>query len=184
MINSISKILVMAAGVTYAAIVPLSASAQSTGSAPTDPQIVGVVNAADQIDIDHGTLALSKSKNKEVRDFAQQMVTDHSALQKSVSELGAKLNVTPENSGTSRALKAQAEQTTEKLNGLNGKAFDRAYIDNEVAYHQAVINAVSSTLIPNAKNAELKSALQNAGPLFQGHLEHAQRLQADLEGKK
>jgi putative membrane protein len=172
------------AGLAYAAIAPLSARAQSAGSGPTDPQIVGIVVAANQIDIDHAKLALSKSKNKEVRDFAQQMVTDHSALQKSVSDLGAKLSVTPADSETSRALKSQAEQTTQTLNGLSGKAFDRAYIDNEVTYHQAVISAVSSTLIPNAHNAELKSALQSAAPLFQGHLEHAQKVQADLQGKK
>src|SRR5207237_1024839 len=113
-------------------------------------------------------IALSKSKNKEVRDFAQQMVTDHSALQKSVSDLGAKLNVTPADSDTSKSLKSQAEQTTEKLKALNGKAFDKAYIDNEVSYHQAVINATSSVLIPNTQKPELKSALQGAAPLFQG----------------
>jgi putative membrane protein len=120
-----------------------------------------------------------------VKDFAQQMVTDHSALQKSVSDLGAKLSVTPEDSDTSKSLKSQAADTNKKLTSLKGKAFDKAYIDNEVAYHKQVIDATSSTLIPNAQNAELKSALQGAAPLFQGHLEHAQKVQADLEsGKK
>ncbi|HZS54114.1 MAG TPA: DUF4142 domain-containing protein [Bryobacteraceae bacterium] len=159
---------------------PLIAHAQ----APTDPQIVGIVVTANQIDIDHGKLALSKSQNKEVRDFAQQMITDHSALQKSVANLGAKLNVKPADSDTSNSLKSQAEQTTAKLKALNGKAFDKAYVDNEVAYHQAVINAASTVLIPNAQNAEIKGALQNAAPLFQGHLQHAQMVQANLEGNK
>jgi len=158
--------------------------AQTAGAAPTDPQIVGIVVTANQIDIDHAKLASSKSRNKEVRDFAQQMVTDHEALQKSVSDLGAKLNVTPADSDTRNSLKSQAQQTTEKLSALNGRAFDKAYIDNEVSYHQAVINAVSSVLIPNAQNAQLKGALQSAAPLFQGHLEHAQRVQADLGNKK
>jgi putative membrane protein len=179
-----SKIIIVGAALGCAASFPLIAQNQAGGAAPTDPQIVGIVVAANQIDIDAGNIALSKSKNKEVRDFAQQMVTDHTALQKSVSDLGAKLNVTPADSDTNRSLKAQAEQTTEKLKALNGKAFDKAYIDNEVTYHQAVINAVSSVLIPNAQNAELKSALQGAAPLFQGHLEHAQRVQADLGGNK
>jgi putative membrane protein len=183
MMFSIGKTAAIGAVAGYALAIPAIMSAQNA-AAPTDPQIVGIVVTANQIDIDHAKLALSKSKNKEVRDFAQQMITDHSALQKSVSDLGAKLNVTPADSDTSNSLKSQAEQTTEKLNGLNGRAFDKAYIDNEVAYHQAVINAASSVLIPNAQNAELKSALQNAAPLFQGHLEHAQRVQADLEGKK
>jgi len=179
-----SKLVGIAATLACVAAFPFIAQCQRDGAAPTDPQIVGIVVTANQIDIDHAKLALSKSKNKEVRDFAQQMITDHSALQKSVSALGAKLNVTPADSDTRNSLQTQSEQTTEKLKALNGRAFDKAYTDNEVNYHQAVISAVSSVLIPNAQNAELKGALQSAAPLFQGHLEHAQRVQADLEGKK
>lgn len=176
----ISKVVALAVAIACAAAFHPIAQAQ----APSDPQIVGIVVAANQIDIDYGKLALSKSKNKEVREFAQQMVTDHSAVQKSVFDLGAKLKVTPADSGTSSALKSQSQETTAKLKALKGKAFDKAYLDNEVAYHTAVIGAVSSTLIPSAQNAELKSALQGAAPLFQGHLEHAKKVQADVEGAK
>jgi putative membrane protein len=178
-----SKIAVIGAALGCIAALPFIVQAQA-GGGPTDPQIVGIVVTANKIDIDYAKLALSRSKNREVRGFAQQMVTDHSALQKSVGDLGAKLNVTPEDSDTSKSLKSQSEQTTEKLKELCGAAFDKAYIDNEVGYHQAVINAVSSVLIPNAQNAELKSALEGAAPLFQGHLQHAQRVQAGLENKK
>jgi putative membrane protein len=163
------------------AIVSLNTPAQAQAVAPTDPQIVGIVVAANQIDIDYAKLALTKSKNKEIRGFAQQMVADHSALQKSVFDLGAKLKVTPEESDTSKSLKAQAEDTTKKLKTLKGKAFDKAYIDNEIAYHQAVIDAVNKVLIPNAQNAELKSALTGAVPLFEGHLEHGKKVQASLK---
>ncbi len=182
--NSVPKTAVaFAATIVFAATFHPSAQAQAAG-APTDPQIVGIVVAANQIDIDHAKLAMSKSKNQEVKDFAQQMVTDHSAVQKSVFDLGAKLKVTPEDSDTSKSLKSQAQETDNKLRSLKGKAFDKAYIDDEIAYHKQVIDAVSSKLIPNAQNAELKSALQGAAPLFQGHLEHAQKVQADLEGGK
>lgn len=184
MVLQTKKVLTATAVLACAAVLSWTAEAQTAGAAPTDAQIVGIVVTANQIDIDHAKLALSKSKNKKVRDFAQQMITDHEALQKSVADLGAKLNVTPADSDTSKSLKQQANQTAEKLNGLNGRAFDKAYIDNEVIYHEAVINAVSSVLIPNAQNAELKGALQSAAPLFQGHLEHSKRVQADLEGKK
>jgi Predicted outer membrane protein len=160
------------------------AQAQGEGAAPSDPQIVGIVVAANNIDIDYGKLALKKSKNKDVKAFAQQMVTDHSALQKAVSDLGAKLNVTPEDSDTSKSLKSQSDEELEKLKSLKGKAFNKAYIDNEVAYHKVVINANDNVLIPNAKNADLKSALEGAKPLFQGHLEHAEKVQSELEGNK
>jgi putative membrane protein len=154
-----------------------SAAAQTT---PTDPQIVGIVIAANQIDIDYAKLALSKTHDSQVRDFAQQMVTDHSALQKSVFDLGAKLHVTPADSSTGASLKKQAADTMAHLKTLNGAAFDKAYIDNEVGYHKAVINEVSTVLIPDAQNAELKSALTGAAPLFQGHLEHAEHLQSSM----
>lgn len=172
--NAFTKTLMMLA----AASVTLPALAQAP---PTDPQIVGIVVAANQIDIDYGHLALSTSHNKQVREFAQQMVTDHSAVQKSVFDLGAKLHVTPADSDTSAALKKQAVETTAHLKTLKGAAFDKAYIDNEVAYHKAVIDAVSKVLIPNAQNAELKSALTGAAPLFQGHLEHAEHVQTDFQ---
>ena len=154
-----------------------TATAQST---PTDPQIVGIVVTANQIDIDTAKLALEKTHNPQVRDFAQQMVTDHSALQKSVADLGAKLHVTPADSDTSASLKKQAAETEAHLKTLNGAAFDKAYIDREVDYHKAVINEVSTVLIPDAQNADLKGALTGAAPLFQGHLEHAEHLQSTV----
>lgn len=175
-----TAILAMATVVFAMALHPAKANAQGAG--PSDPQIVGIVVAADNIDIDYAKLAISKTKDKQVRDFAQQMMTDHSSVQKSVNELAAKLNVSPEDSETSNSLKSQAQQMTQKLQGLRGKAFDRAYIDNEVAYHQAVINATKTVLIPSAQNAQLKSALQGAEPLFEGHLQHAERVQSAIEG--
>jgi putative membrane protein len=172
------KIMMAALAVMVGIAVP---HGTAQGAAPTDAQIVGIVVAANQIDIDTGKLTLSKSQSEQVRAFAQQMITDHSALQKSVFDLGAKLNVTPAESDTSRSLKTQAEQTTQKLNGLSGRDFDKAYIDNEITYHKAVIDATKSVLIPNARNPQLKSALKGAVPLFQGHLEHAEKAQSALQ---
>jgi putative membrane protein len=177
-VKNVAALAVVAVGMTLFSSV---AQAQSA-PAPTDPQIVGIVIAANQIDINHGKLALKKAKDAQVHDFAQQMITDHTAVLKSVNDLGAKLKVTPEESATAKSLRSQAAETTKKLNGLKGKAFDKAYIDSEVAYHQAVIDAVSKVLIPNAKNAELKKALEDTAPAFQGHLEHAEKIQSALGG--
>jgi putative membrane protein len=155
------------------------------GGAPTDPQIVGAVEAANQIDINYAKLAMSKAKDKQVKDFAQQMITDHSAVQKSMRDLAAKLNMFPVDSQTSNSLKKEAQETMLKLHRLKGKEFDKAYIDSEVAFHQRVINATKTVLIPNAQNDELKKALQGAEPLFEGHLQHAQRVQSAIEsGRK
>jgi putative membrane protein len=153
-------------------------------AAVTDPQIAAIVVAANTVDIEAGKLAQSKTKNQKVRQFADTMVTDHTAVNKAAVELVTRLGVTPEESETSRGLTASGEQTRARLNGLSGKEFDREYINNEVAYHRLVIDAVDKTLIPNAQNAELKATLVSVRPALVAHLKHAEQLQASLGGKK
>jgi putative membrane protein len=109
------------------------------------------------------------------------MVRDHTAVNGKATALAKKLGVTPEESDTSKSLKADGDKTLAKLKGLSGAEFDKAYVDNEVAYHEAVIGVVTKTLIPNTKNAELKSLLESAGPIFTSHLEHAKHLQKSLD---
>jgi putative membrane protein len=105
------------------------------------------------------------------------MVTDHTAVNKSAIDLVTKLKVSPEESETSRALKAGGDKNIAALRALSGKAFDKAYIDHEVTYHEQVIAALDTVLIPNAKNAELKALLVKVRPAFVAHLDHAKHLQ-------
>ena len=153
-------------------------SAQPAG--PTDPQIAAIVVTANQVDIDAGQLAKSKSTSKDVQAFAERMIVDHSGVNKSATELVTRLKVTPEPNPTSQSLQKGGDENLATLRKLSGAAFDRAYIDHEVAYHQAVLDAVDHTLIPNAKNAELKALLVKVRPAFVAHLEHAKTLQAAL----
>ena len=145
-----------------------------------DAQIASIVVTANQVDIDAGKLAASQSTNSEVKNFGQQMVEAHTGVNKSATELVTKLKVTPQDNPTSQQLKTGGDENVSKLKGLKGAAFDRAYIDHEVAYHQAVLDAVDKTLIPNAKNGELKALLVKVRPAFVAHLEHAKHLQATL----
>lgn len=165
-----------------AASLILGALAHSAGqdALPTDPQIVAIVATANQVDIDAGKLAASKASAKEVKDFAQLMVTDHTGVNKTAKDLAAKLNVTPESNPTSKSLQQGGDQNVAALKKLDGAAFDRAYVDHEVAYHQAVLDAVDQSLIPGAKNAELKALLVKVRPAFVAHLEHAKQLQSSL----
>lgn len=158
--------------------IAIGVRATTPQAGPTDAQIVGIVLAADDIDVEYGKIALAISTDKATRDFAQLMVTDHTAVQKSVMDLAAKLKVKAESSPTSEGLKQGSVAIVAKLKSLKGKEFDKFYIDNEVSYHKSVTDAVDAVLIPNAKNAELKAALQGAQPLFLGHLEHARMIQA------
>lgn len=157
-----------------------AAGAWAQGAGPTDAQIAAIVVTANQVDIDAGKLALGKAHSKEVRAFAQRMITDHSGVNKSATELVQKLHVTPESNPTSESLKQGGEQNLATLKGLKGAAFDKAYIDHEVIYHQAVLDALDKTLIPSAQNAELKALLVKVRPAFVAHLEHAKHLQSTL----
>ena len=151
-----------------------------TPAKPTDPQIAHIAYTAGLIDVEAGKLALEKSQNEEVRSFAQRMIGDHSAVNDQALALVKKLNVTPEDNPTSRSLTKEADATRKKLAGLTGAAFDKAYVDNEVAYHKTVNGALTTTLIPDAQNSELKSLLQNGLNVFEAHLEHAERLAQQL----
>ena len=149
----------------------------------TDPQIVGIVVAANQIDVDAGKLAKSKTKTKEVVAFADRMITDHTAVNNQASALVKKLGVKAEESDVSHSLKAAARQTAAKLQKLTAAEFDKAYADNEVAYHQQVLDAIDKTLVPNTKNGELRDLLVKVWPAIAAHLDHAKMLQSSL-GKK
>jgi putative membrane protein len=150
------------------------------GAAPSDPQIAAIVVTANQVDIDAGKLASSKSSSTKVKGFADLMIKDHGAVNQSAIELVQKLHVTPESNATSQSLQEGGDQNLATLKGLSGKAFDQAYVDHEVTYHQAVLDAVDKTLLPSARNAELRALLVKVRPAFVAHLEHAKQLQASL----
>lgn len=163
---------------------PPAASAPAPAAAPavTDPQIAAIVVAANQVDIDAGNLAKERASDPRVREFAERMITDHSGVNQAASDLVGKLGVTPEPNPTSRQLTSDGEAKRAELQGQSGAAFDRAYIANEVAYHQAVLDAIDQTLIPSAQNGELKALLEQTRPAVAAHLDHARQLQSSLGG--
>ncbi len=167
---------------TIAAICLLGCSVFAQGTAKlTDPQIAHIAYTAGQIDIQAAQLALKKSKNKEVRAFAGDMVRDHKAVNDKALALVKKLKVTPEDNDTSKALSKQAADKNAELSKLSGNAFDKAYIENEVAYHKTVNDALQNTLIPSASNQELKDLLSTGLKIFQGHQQHAEHVAAEFK---
>jgi putative membrane protein len=109
------------------------------------------------------------------------MVKDHTAVNKKALALVKKLKVKPQDNPTSQALTKQAKAKHDELAKLKGAAFDKAYVDNEVAFHKTVNNALQAQLIPSASNAELKSLLETGLKIFQGHEQHAEHVDADLK---
>jgi putative membrane protein len=159
----------------------LAFGAAAHAAGPNDAQIAAIVVAANAVDIDAGKQAETKTQNKDVRAFAGRMVADHAGVNQQAVALVQKLHVTPEANDTSKSLTQGGAATRTRFASLSGKAFDKAYVDNEVTYHETVLGALDKTLIPNASNAELKALLVKVRPAFVAHLEHAKHIQAELK---
>lgn len=155
-----------------------TAAMGSGAAAPpaSDAQIAAIAGAANQGDILKSRLAKKRSKNAKVKEFANLMIKDHSALDAQAKKLG----IAPEENDMSRALTQGAQDALTKLTPLKGKEFDTAYVDIQVASHEKVLKALDDALIPSAKDPGLKALLQTARAKVQMHLEHAQQLQAAL----
>ncbi|XKM43709.1 DUF4142 domain-containing protein (plasmid) [Rhizobium ruizarguesonis] len=148
---------------------------------PTDPQIAHIAYTAGQIDITAAEQALKKSKNTDVIAFAKTMERDHKAVNDQALALVKKLKVTPEDNPVSQSLSTQATKELTTLEALDGAAFDKAYVENEVAYHKSVNDALANILIPSAQNKDLTSLLKTGLALFKEHQMHAEHLASTIK---
>ena len=163
-----------------AALLALAGPGQAQPAAISDAQIAHIAYTAGQLDVEAARQALTRTRNAEVRAFAETMVRDHEAVNQQALALLQRLGVTPQAHATSAALTSQAAAERQRLAGLEGAAFDRAYAEREAAFHAAVNEALRGTLIPSADNAELKALLEAGLTLFSAHQEHAETLARQL----
>ena len=164
----------------FSAFSTVQAQNEATTPPPTDAQIAMIAVTADTVDIDAGKMAVEKTSNRAVKEFAETMVRDHTAVNIKATALAKNLGVTPQEGDISNSLKAEGDKKLAELKAMKGAEFDKAYIDNEVSYHEAVLDVLDKTLIPSTRNAELKMLLESARPIFVSHLAHAKKLQASL----
>ena len=164
------------AAAAMVALLPTIVSAQGTKPKLDDAAIVGIFDAANTWDIGTASLATKNATRADVKTFAAQLVGDHKSVQQQGRDLAKKLGVTPTPVAADFALKVDYEATMKKLGGLKGAAFDKAFLEHEVAYHKAVIDAVTTQFLPAIQNAELKAFVQKVAPAFQAHLTAAETL--------
>ena len=148
---------------------------------PNDAEIVGIVIAANNADINSGKYMQNKAQSKEVKAYAQHMVKEHDEMNDQAMALAKKLNLKPEESMTSRSLKSDDKEALEKLQKRSGHERDKEYIEHEIDLHEKVIESLDKTLLPHAKNAELRSMLTKTRPALVQHLEHAKKLESAME---
>jgi len=169
---------------TFLALTPVAAAAQAAQPDLSDPEVAHVAVTADNIDIAAGKVALSRTQDSEVKNFASMMVRDHTGVNEKAAALAKQLGVTPKDNAVSQSLEAGAKEAKAKLDPLKGADFDRAYIEREIAYHQAVLDALDQTLIPTTENAELKALLTQVRPAIEAHLAYAKKIGEQMHASR
>jgi putative membrane protein len=159
-------------------LVPSLVGAQPTKAAPAldDAAIVGIFDAANGWDIETGSLAAQKASRETVKSFGAMLARDHDAVRKQGRDLAAKLGATPTPVAADFALKKSHDAAMATLRGLSGAEFDQAFLEHEVAYHKAVIDAVTTAFLPAIKNPELKAFVEKVAPAFEAHMRQAENL--------
>jgi putative membrane protein len=171
--HPLQAVLVLGIGASMLAA-PAVLRAQA-GAKLDDPTIVAIFDAANTWDMESSSLGAKKSHRADVVNLAKMFVRDHSAVRQQGRDLAKQLGVTPTPPKDFALAKDHADAMA-KLAGLSGAAFDRAYLENEVAYHKAVIDAINTTLLPAIQNAQLKALVVRVAPAFQAHMIAAQQL--------
>jgi putative membrane protein len=164
-------------------LAPFTLSAQSTSKPEPkldDATIVAIFDNANTADIQTAGLGAQKASDPAIRELAKNFVHDHTKVRQMARDLAAKLKVTPTPPKDDKSV-AELSMTMSKLEHLKGKEFDKAFLDHEIAFHQAVLDAVSSTLLPAIQNDELKAFVKSVAPAFQGHLAGAKALRAKMD---
>ena len=171
------------AALAVLSIAALTSPARAQSKGPDDPTIVAIFDAANTWDMETGALGAARGTTKEVRDFGRMMVRDHRAVRQQGRDLAKRLGVHP-TAPADTSMLADHHKAMRELKRLHGEAFDRAYIAHEAAFHRAVIDAVTNTLLPATTNAELKALEVKVAPAFQAHMIAAEQLQQKLVATK
>lgn len=152
------------------------------GQVRTDGQIAAVVTTANTGEVAQGRVALTKAEDAQVRAFAQQMVTEHTAAQQSLTQVLTTAGITPQPNEVSRSLKSESDQVVQQLNTTAaGPEFDSAYIQSQVAVHQKVLDLLDNELIPAAQDGTLRDELQTTSDAVAEHLAKAKDLAGNLD---
>lgn len=159
----------------------LGAAQEASPPDLSDAEVAHVAVTANTIDIELGTLAQTRARSAEVKRFAAMMRRDHTAVNEKAAALADRLGVAPKDNPVSQSLMTGAREARKKVEPLEGDAFDRAYIEREVAYHEAVLEALDGVLIPTTENAELKRLLVEVRPAFAAHLAYARQVGEKLD---
>ena len=153
------------------AMTPDGAMGVQTGPI-TDAEFYRLATESNQEEIAAGNMAAEQAQDASVKDYAEMMVTDHTAMERQLAEAAGMADA---------AAPAPDPSATVDLEGKTGADFDRAYVDMMVMDHQKAV-AIFENAAQNASTDEAKALAQGALPKLREHLERAQELQSQLGG--
>lgn len=160
----------------------MSAPAATPAASLDDATIVAIFDAANTADMETGALAAKRGQSKEVREFGAMLADVHRLVRQQGRDLATKLSVAPTPPADDASARAHA-QAMASLRAASDAEFDRAFLRHEVAFHKAVIDAVTTTLLPAIDNAELRKLVTDVAPAFQAHMLAAAKMEQQLDGK-
>jgi putative membrane protein len=163
-------------------VLPAASVAAAPDPTLDDATIVAIFDAANTADIETGQLAAERASSKEVRDFGAMLARDHKVVRQQGRDLAEQLGVTPTPPADDASARAHAAAMS-TLRSMQGAAFDRAFLAHEVKFHQDVIDAIQTTLLPSIQNAKVKALVVKVAPAFEAHMIAAQDLEKRLATK-
>ena len=146
-----------------------------------DSQALHVLQTVNDAEVEHGTLAQSKASAAGVKEYATQMVTEHGAAAERLSTLAQQRGITPEANPVSETLANVAKTIKARLEGLEGEAFDEAFLDGQLALHVKARKVIDEELTPAMLDPELKSTAAKLRSTIEGHLLQAEKLRTSLD---
>lgn len=126
-------------------------------------------------EIDASKMALQKSQNDQVKQYAQKMIDDHQKMLDDLHALAGQENVKYKDQPTPAGKKMAA-----KLDGLSGADFDKAYVNGMVKDHKEDVRDFSAE-INSGKDQPTKDAAQKSLPIIQDHLQMIQGIQQSMK---
>jgi putative membrane protein len=146
----------------------------------TDANVVDVLTVANQGEVDYSQVGAEKATNANVKKFAQLMVKDHNTMLDAVKGLASKLNVTPAANDKVNDLQKENQKDITDLNAKTGKDFDKEFMEEQVDMHQETLDLLND-LDGRTTNADLKTAIAEAKPKVQAHLDQAKAIKDKLD---
>jgi len=168
---------------TLASTPPATAATPTTGDVAggwTDANVVDVLTVANQGEVDYSQLGVDKATNASVKQYAQMMVKDHGTMLTAVKDLATRLNVTPASNDKANDLKEENTKDINDLNGKTGSEFDKEFMDEQIDMHQETLDLLTD-LDGRTTNADLKTAIAEAKPKVQAHLDQAKAIKDKLD---